>query len=121
MTQWRITHGPKSVPIELKVPLESFAKDIRIPSEVNRVFGKECVDYIIGLSKGHVDKVMQLPDRILARIFQYAGMENLRNLAPVCSRFATVSISSICSRSYIWTLAIDHNYFEIFVKGMSRR
>jgi hypothetical protein len=97
LTQWRISHGPRSVPIELKIPLESFAKDIRIPSEVNRVFGKECVDYIIGLSQGHVDKIMQLPNSILAKIFFYNGIENLKNLAPVCQKFAAV-----CQGDDLW-------------------
>ncbi|CAG7833537.1 unnamed protein product [Allacma fusca] len=97
LTQWRISHGPRSAPTELKIPLESFARDLRIPSEVNRVFGKECVDYITGLSQGHVDKIMQLPNDVLAKIFFNTGIENLKNLAPVCRKFA-----SVCRGNDLW-------------------
>ncbi len=90
MTQWRISHKAKMTPMENTVPLTGFRLEPGLASEVARVFGKGTADYILGLSQGKIDLIVRLPTKVLARIMEYVGIEELSTLAPVCKRFQEV-------------------------------
>jgi len=83
------------IPTETKVALDKYHKEYKLMSEVERIFGKETGRYITGLSQGHMDTIVRLPLKPLARIMEYMGIKNLWRLAPVCKRFEEVSPASV--------------------------
>lgn len=91
LTQWRISHGPKTFPLETSMMLHGWTREPNLVADVHRVFGKSMVDYINGLCKGQVDWIMVLPDKLFAKIFNYIGIKELKTLSPVCKRFRKVS------------------------------
>ena len=76
--------------MEDKVELRNFAHEPNMVSEIARVFGKNAAEYIMGLSRGKIDWIVRLPTKVLARIMEYVGIQNLSLLASICKRFQEV-------------------------------
>jgi len=58
--------------------------------EINRVFGKNMVDYIRGLTSGHIDYLPRLPRSLLIRILRLIDLQDVPRISLVSKQFLEV-------------------------------
>ncbi|XP_053240312.1 F-box only protein 36-like [Podarcis raffonei] len=97
---WRITFRPdreRICPREVKKPHKDFLLDEPLHKQMQAVFGKKTVDYILSLCQGHYDFLHRIPDHLIIHILSFLNTEDIRQLSKTCKRFR-----QLCNTEEFW-------------------
>ena len=61
-----------------------------LKGEILRVFGRDMLDYVKRLAKGHIDYLPRLPENVLMKIVLFLDLEDIGYLAQVSKKFFEV-------------------------------
>ena len=65
--------------------------------EIQRVAGENTLDWLLAISKGHIDYLTRLPRDVLIRIVLHLGLEDITKLGRTSHQFKEVRIYYIMS------------------------
>lgn len=88
------SHTP---PAEYRNSYLDFQHDDRCHSEILRVAGQHTLDWLLAISKGHIDYLSRLPRDVLVRIALNLGLEDITKLGRTSHQF-----KEICNSCDLW-------------------
>ncbi|XP_011385699.1 F-box only protein 36-like isoform X3 [Pteropus vampyrus] len=65
--------------------------------QMQKVFGKEVLDYSLNLGQGKLDLLVRMPDNIILQIFSFLDMDDIEQLSKTCKKF-----QKMCSNEEFW-------------------
>ncbi|XP_008105245.2 F-box only protein 36 [Anolis carolinensis] len=97
---WRITFRPnqeKILPWAVKKLHKDFLLDEQLQKEMQSIFGKPMLDYVINLCQEHYDFLIRMPDSLIVHILSFLNTEDIRQLSKTCKRFW-----KLCNTEEFW-------------------
>ncbi|XP_039724602.1 uncharacterized protein LOC120607069 isoform X4 [Pteropus medius] len=58
--------------------------------QMQKVFGKEVLDYSLNLCQGKLDLLVRMPDNIILQIFSFLDTDDIEQLSKTCKKFQKV-------------------------------
>ncbi|XP_031817085.1 F-box only protein 36-like [Sarcophilus harrisii] len=65
--------------------------------QLQRVFGKNVLEYALNLCYGHYDFLVRMPDNLLIHIFSFLDLDDIRQLSKTCKKF-----QKMCNSEEFW-------------------
>ncbi|XP_074155725.1 F-box only protein 36-like [Sminthopsis crassicaudata] len=97
---WSITlrTGPRAAfPRETRKLHEEFVMNEHQQKQLQKVFGKNVLEYALNLCSGHYDFLVRMPDDLLIHIFSFLDLDDIRQLSKTCKKF-----QKMCNSEEFW-------------------
>ncbi|XP_052103743.1 F-box only protein 36-like [Mytilus californianus] len=88
------SHTP---PAEYRNSYKDFEFDDRCHSEIQRVAGEHTLDWLLAISRGHIDYLSRLPRDVLIKIILNLGLEDIGKLGRTSHQF-----KELCNSCDLW-------------------
>ncbi|XP_023382776.1 F-box only protein 36-like isoform X5 [Pteropus vampyrus] len=86
-----------ALPREVRKLHADFLLNRRLHGQMQKVFGKEVLDYSLNLGQGKLDLLVRMPDNIILQIFSFLDMDDIEQLSKTCKKF-----QKMCSNEEFW-------------------
>ncbi|OCT95287.1 F-box only protein 36 [Xenopus laevis] len=100
LRSWKISvraEHRKVLPREVKKTHSDFLEDIGFQKQVQRIFGKETIEYVLSTCRGNCDFIVRLPDDLKIRIFSFLDTNDIKHMSETCKAF-----QKLCSSEEFW-------------------
>ncbi|XP_020921661.1 F-box only protein 36-like isoform X2 [Sus scrofa] len=87
----------KMLPREVRKPHADFLLNKQQHGQIQKVFGKEVLDYSLNLCQGKFDLLVRMPDNIILQIFSFLDLDDIGQLSKTCKKF-----QKLCSNEEFW-------------------
>ncbi|XP_066474943.1 F-box only protein 36-like [Tiliqua scincoides] len=97
---WKISFRPRqewTFPREVKKLHKDFLLDEQLHKQLQNIFGKTTLDYILNLCQGHYDFLVRMPDSLIIRILSFLNTDDIRQFSKTCKRF-----QQLCNTEEFW-------------------
>ncbi|XP_039724608.1 F-box only protein 36-like isoform X9 [Pteropus medius] len=79
-----------ALPREVRKLHADFLLNRRLHGQMQKVFGKEVLDYSLNLCQGKLDLLVRMPDNIILQIFSFLDTDDIEQLSKTCKKFQKV-------------------------------
>ncbi|KAE8625532.1 hypothetical protein XENTR_v10006308 [Xenopus tropicalis] len=100
LRSWKISvraEHRKVLPREVKKTHSEFLEDSGFQKQVQRIFGKDTVEYVLSMCRGNCDFIVRLPDDLKIRILSFLDTNDIKNTSETCRAF-----QKLCSTEEFW-------------------
>ncbi|XP_054830103.1 F-box only protein 36-like [Eublepharis macularius] len=97
---WRISFRPNQervCPREVKKLHKDFLLDEQLHKQLQSIFGKKMLDYVLGLCQGHYDFLVRMPENLIIHILSFLNTEDIGQLSKTCKKFR-----QLCNTEEFW-------------------
>ncbi|XP_075446569.1 F-box only protein 36-like [Ascaphus truei] len=100
LKSWKISvraEHRKTLPREVRKPNSEFLEEEEMHKQIQRVFGKDTLDYVLNLCRGHCDFIVRMPDKLKICILSFLDTNDIKQLSETCKTF-----QKLCSSEEFW-------------------
>ncbi|XP_015276382.1 PREDICTED: F-box only protein 36-like [Gekko japonicus] len=97
---WRISFRPnqeRNCPREVKKLHKDFVMVDQLHKQLQSIFGKKILDYVLNLCQGHYDFLVRMPENLIIHILSFLSVEDIGQLSKTCKKFR-----QLCNKEDFW-------------------
>ncbi|XP_063300710.1 F-box only protein 36-like [Pelobates fuscus] len=87
----------KVLPKEVRKTHSEFLLEDEMHMQLQKIFCKDTVEYVLNLCKGHCDFIVRIPDGLKICIMSYLDTRDIKHLSETCKTF-----QKLCSSEEFW-------------------
>ncbi|XP_069827012.1 F-box only protein 36-like [Dendropsophus ebraccatus] len=117
LRSWKISaraEHRKVLPREVKRTHIEFLQETMMHRPLEKIFGKDTMEYILNLCRGHFDFIVRIPDSLKIRILSFLDTQDIKQLSETCKAF-----QKLCSTEEFWEKMKPRT--EISVSAVNRK
>ncbi|KAM8976538.1 F-box only protein 36-like [Pelodytes ibericus] len=100
LRSWKISvraENRKMLPREIRKTHCEFLLEDELHKQLQKIFGKDTVEYVLNLCKGHCDFIVRIPDSLKIYILSFLDTHDIKQLSETCKMF-----QKLCSSEEFW-------------------
>nr|XP_056717661.1 F-box only protein 36-like [Euleptes europaea] len=97
---WRISFRPNQeriCPREVKKLHKDCVLDEQLHKQLQSIFGKKILAYVLNLCQGHYDFLVRMPENLIIHILSFLDVEDIGQLSKTCKKFR-----QLCNAEEFW-------------------
>ncbi|XP_063813202.1 F-box only protein 36-like [Pseudophryne corroboree] len=97
---WKISvraEHRKIPPIEVKKTHSEFLEASMLHKPLEKIFGKNTMEYVLNLCRGQFDFIVRIPDTLKIRILSFLDSQDIKQLSETCRTY-----QKLCSSEEFW-------------------
>ncbi|KAM4795945.1 F-box only protein 36-like [Rhinophrynus dorsalis] len=92
----RVEHR-KVLPLEVRKTHSEFLQEEDMHKQLQKIFGKDTVQYVLNLCRGHCDFIVRIPDNLKIRILSLLDTNDIKSMSQTCRVF-----QKLCNSEEFW-------------------
>ncbi|XP_044144269.1 F-box only protein 36-like [Bufo gargarizans] len=100
LRSWKISARAehwKILPREVKKTHNDFLRESLMHRPLEKIFGKDTIEYVLNLCRGQFDFIVRIPDSLKIRILSFLDTQDIKQLSETCKTF-----HKFCSSEEFW-------------------
>ncbi|KAG8451865.1 hypothetical protein GDO86_003892 [Hymenochirus boettgeri] len=100
LRSWKIsvrTEHKKVLPREIKATHSEFLEDSGMQKQLQLIFGKETMQYVLCMCRGNCDFFVRLPDVLKIHILSFLDINDIKHISETCKTF-----HKLCNSEEFW-------------------
>ncbi|KAG9492534.1 F-box only protein 36-like [Eleutherodactylus coqui] len=117
LRSWKISaraEHRKVLPREVKKTHTEFLEETIMHKPLEKIFGKDTIEYVLNLCRGQFDFIVRIPDSLKIRILSFLNTQDIKQLSETCKVF-----QKLCSSEEFWEKMRPRN--EITAGSVNRK
>ncbi|XP_075706448.1 F-box only protein 36-like [Rhinoderma darwinii] len=116
LRSWKISaraEHKKILPREVKKTHNEFLQETMMHRALEKIFGKDTMEYVLNLCRGQFDFIVRIPNSIKIRILSFLDTQDIKQLSETCQAF-----QKLCSSEEFWEKMKPKS--EISIRAINR-
>ncbi|KAG8586891.1 hypothetical protein GDO81_005511 [Engystomops pustulosus] len=100
LRSWKISaraEHRKILPREVKKTHNEFLQETMMQRPLEKIFGKDTMEYVVNLCRGQFDLIVRIPDSLKIRILSFLDTQDIKQMSETCRAF-----QKLCSTEEFW-------------------
>ncbi|XP_075056295.1 F-box only protein 36-like [Mixophyes fleayi] len=100
LRSWKISvraEHRKILPREVRKTHSEFLEATMLHKPLEKIFGKNTMDYVLNLCSGQFDFIVRIPDSLKIRILSFLDSQDIKQLSETCKTY-----QKLCSSEEFW-------------------